>query len=96
MEESRKSKKSDVIQDDKISVTELAKKVFYTGLGALFVTEETVRNALSDVKLPKEAIAQNFQKTKEEFLAILSKEIRHIFENNTISIKADIEFKPKK
>ena len=90
------------------SLTDLAKKAFYTGLGAIFLTEETVRNVLSDVKVPKEALVENIKKAKQDFVHILSGEIRNVLskidvskeiqkllETHSLHIKADIEFKPK-
>ncbi len=104
-EEKPKKEKS---EEEIASLTDLAKKAFYTGLGALFLTEETVRNVLSDVKVPKEALVDNIKKAKQDFVHILSreihgvlskidfsKEVTKLLETHSLHIKADIEFKPK-
>ena len=39
-----------------ISITDIAKKVFAVGIGAAFLTEESIRNALGEFKLPKEIL----------------------------------------
>jgi hypothetical protein len=50
---------------------EMVRKVMTVGLGAAFMTEESVRSALSGINLPKEAlntILQGANRSKEEFL----------------------------
>ncbi|HLD74708.1 MAG TPA: hypothetical protein VJB34_07405 [Bdellovibrionota bacterium] len=108
-EKSKKGKpESSEEEAHEVSLTDLAKKAFYTGLGAIFLTEETVRNVLSDVKVPKEAMFENIKKAKQDFVQILSGEIRNVLskidvskemqkllETHSLHIKADIEFKPK-
>jgi|SRR3989338_6658591 len=102
-----KSKKEKT-EEDVIGLADIAKKAFYTGLGAIFLTEETVRNVLSDVKVPKEALVDNIKKAKQDFVHILSREIHNVLskidvskemqkllETHSLHIKADIEFKPK-
>ena len=92
-----------------LSVVDLFKKAFYTGVGAIFMTEEAVRQTLSDMKLPQEVmktIVKNAEKGKQEIFDIirsefrkvlskydLSKEIEAILKNNDIEIK--IRFSPK-
>ena len=50
---------------------EMLRKVMSVGLGAAFMTEESVRSALSGLNLPKEvltSILQGANRSKEEFL----------------------------
>ena len=58
--------------------TEMMKKVLTVGVGAIFLTEESLRALTSDFKLPKEllgGILDSASKTKNEFLQNLSKEV---------------------
>lgn len=102
-----KSKKEKT-EEEVTGLADLAKKAFYTGLGAIFLTEETVRNVLSDVKIPKEALVDNIKKAKQDFVHILSREIHNVLskidiskevqkllQTHSLHIKADIEFRPK-
>lgn len=63
--------------DLKGAASELAKKVLTVGMGAVFLTEESLRGLVSELKLPKEIIAgvlESANKTKNEFLGKLSKD----------------------
>ena len=63
--------------DLKSQLAEAMKKVVLTGVGTIFLTEETVRSYLGELKLPKEmwgGFLENAQKTKSEFLAAFAKE----------------------
>jgi len=54
------------------------KKVLTVGVGAVFLTEESLRALVSEFKLPKEiltAIFESANKTKTEFLQNLSQEV---------------------
>lgn len=65
------------------SLVEVFKKAFFTGVGALFMTEEAIRSTLSDMSLPQEVIKmvmKNAQKGKEEVMVIIGKEIRKVME----------------
>jgi len=57
---------------------DLFKKAFYTGVGAIFMTEEAIRLNLKELKLPQEimkGVLENAQKGKEEILAIVRSEL---------------------
>src|ERR1700733_6523201 len=87
------------------------KKFFSVGVGAAFLTEESIRSYLADLKLPKDAlnfILQSANKGKEELVGRVSKEIggllKHTDIMNEISrfaashkfkISAEIEVIPK-
>jgi hypothetical protein len=92
--------------------TEMMKKVLTVGVGAFFLTEEGLRGLVSDFKLPKELLTtllSSAQKTRNEFLSTLSREIvgpvmekmrpdefvQNILENNDIEFKIRMSFKPK-
>jgi hypothetical protein len=58
--------------------SDLVKKVLTVGVGAIFLTEESLRGLISEIKLPKEMIGgilDSAGKTKNEFLSKLSTEI---------------------
>ena len=60
-------------------IGDLAKRALMTGIGAVFVSEETLRGQLSDMKLPKEAmhaVAAQADKTKREIVAAIARETR--------------------
>ncbi|MGE3759538.1 MAG: hypothetical protein AB7H97_17365 [Pseudobdellovibrionaceae bacterium] len=66
---------------------EMLKRVMSVGLGAAFMTEESVRSALGGLNLPKEvlsSILQGANRSKEEFLNKVG--------NETIKILSKIDF----
>lgn len=66
---------------------DMVKRVIGVGLGAAFMTEESVRSALGDIKLPKEVltnILQGASRSKEEFINKIG--------NETIKLISKIDF----
>lgn len=66
---------------------EIIKRVVGVGLGAAFMTEESIRSALGDIKLPKEVlntILQGAARSKEDFLNKIG--------NETIKLISKIDF----
>src|SRR5690349_694352 len=66
---------------------EMLKRVMSVGLGAAFMTEESVRSALGGMNLPKEvlsSILQGANRSKEEFLNKVG--------NETIKLLSKIDF----
>ncbi|MBI2712417.1 MAG: hypothetical protein HYX41_06125 [Bdellovibrio sp.] len=64
--------------DFQSKAAEVAKKVLTVGVGALFLTEESLRGLISEFKLPKElisAVLDSANKTKGEFFKTLSHEM---------------------
>jgi hypothetical protein len=64
-------------------VSDWVKKTLLTGVGAVFMTEEGIRHALSEMKLPKNVIASavaQADKTKQEVSAMIAKEVRHFLD----------------
>ncbi|MBF0493060.1 MAG: hypothetical protein HQM15_09810 [Deltaproteobacteria bacterium] len=62
--------------------SEVAKKFLMTGLGALSLTEESIRGKLGDLKLPKEAV--NFlldqaKKQKDDLILAVANEVSSFF-----------------
>jgi hypothetical protein len=86
-------KKDKAAQDEasKGLLTDAIKKVFATGVSAAFMTEESVRAYLADLKLPKEVlnvILQQAGKSKEELVARVGKEISGIL--NKINVVEEL------
>lgn len=93
-------------------VGEGLKKLFAAGLSAAFMTEESVRSYLSDIKLPKEVLSlmiSGAAKSKDEFMnrvsgevvKILSKidfvkEASRFVEEHKFKVSAEIEVVKKK
>jgi len=66
---------------------DLVKRVVGVGLGAAFMTEESIRNALQGVNLPKEVLTSMLQqanRSKEELLNRIG--------NETIKLISKIDF----
>ena len=58
---------------------DLAKRALTTGIGAVFMSEETLRSQLSEMKLPKEAmgyVVSQADKTKRELVEVIARETR--------------------
>jgi hypothetical protein len=67
--------------------SEMVRKVMSVGLGAAFMTEESVRSALSGVNLPKEVLStilSQANRSKEDFLNKIG--------NETIKLISKIDF----
>ncbi len=93
-------------------VPDFVRKAAVAGLGALFMTEEGVRNLTGQLKLPKEAlqfILGQAERTKDEVSRVLTEEIRRFLQSErlreellklvsgmTVEIKADIRLVPDK
>lgn len=91
---------------------DVLRKVMSVGLGAAFMTEESVRSMLGGVNLPKEVLTtalQGASRSKEEFLSKLGtetmkliskidfvKEASRFMEDHKFRIQAEIEIVKKK
>lgn len=99
-------------EDEKASIplVDAAKKLFTVGVGAAFMTEESIRSYLADMKLPKEVlqfILNSANKGKEELVQRVGKEIGGLISHidlvkewskfaETHKFKIEIEITPKK
>lgn len=99
-------------QDKDGKIGDILKKVVSTGVSAAFMTEESVRNLLKDVPLPKDIVGglvENAKNTRNEFVSSvknelksyldkidLSKEIEKIADKYDFEVKATISLKKKK
>ena len=63
---------------DNQKVADLVRKLIGAGIGAAFMTEENIRNYISELKLPKEAVnflLQGAAKSKEELVHRVGTEV---------------------
>jgi hypothetical protein len=88
------------------------KKAMMAGVGALFLTEEGIRNVVGDLKLPKEILSSlviQADRTKQEVVRTLGEEVRRFLESAavheelhrllsdvTIEVKAEVRLRPGK
>lgn len=91
-------------------IPELVRKVAVAGLGAVFMTEEGIRNLAGQLKLPKEALGMvlgQAEKTKEEIGRVISEELRRFLQSEklrneflkmiagmTIEVRAEVKLVP--
>jgi polyhydroxyalkanoate synthesis regulator phasin len=92
-------------------LSDVIKKVVSVGVGAAFMTEESVKNMLNDLPLPKDIVSgllQNAKATKEEFITQVRDELsqqmskvdpKHLLEevldNYDVEVEAKFRFKKK-
>lgn len=92
-------------------IGDIIKKVVSVGVGAAFMTEESVKKILEDLPLPKDIITglvQNAKGAKEEFTKSMREELRHyltkvdaskvamdILDRYDVEIEAKFKFKKK-
>lgn len=100
----KEDKKDSGLQD-------IIKRVVSVGVGAAFMTEESVRSILGDLPLPKDIVSglvQNAKGAKDEFTSGLREEFKkylshldtenivdYIAENYDIEVNASFSFKKK-
>jgi hypothetical protein len=93
-------------------VADTVRKAVLTGLGAVFLTEESARKIARDWKLPKEIVGYVVSQAggaKDEIVRVVSEEVRKFFESEalrreflriltsmSIEVHAELKFKPAK
>ena len=68
-------------------VPEIVRRAVLTGVGALFMTEEGIRNLVGEMKLPKDALAflvAQADKTRSDVTRIVTQEVRRFLESETL------------
>lgn len=83
----RKSSSEDSEEEAIPKWGEMIRKVMSVGLGAAFMTEESIRHVVTELKLPKEVLStllQGASRSKEEFLNRVG--------NETIKLISKIDF----
>ncbi|MBT4762424.1 MAG: hypothetical protein HOO06_12050 [Bdellovibrionaceae bacterium] len=77
--ENKKNSKSE--ESERFALGDALKKVVTMGFGAAFMTEEGIRNYVHELKLPKDVanlVLQGAQKSKDEMMNIVTKEVLKI------------------
>jgi len=90
---------------------DLLRKAVFSGVGALFMTEEGVRSMVKELKLPKEVLAgavAQAERTKAEIVRMVGTELRSFLEGAklrqellelltqvTFEVKAEVAIKPR-
>lgn len=65
-------------------IPDMFRRALMTGIGSVFMTEESIRSALGDLKMPKEAmnyVVTQADRTKRELIATLARELRNFLDN---------------
>src|SRR5438552_10345949 len=68
-------------------VPDIIRRAVLTGVGALFMTEEGIRNLVGEMKLPKDALAfllSQADKTRSEVARVVTQEVRRFLESETL------------
>src|SRR5439155_25567480 len=68
-------------------VPDIVRRAVLTGVGALFMTEEGIRNLVGDMKMPKDALAfllAQADKTRTEVARVVTHEVRRFLEGETL------------
>lgn len=68
-------------------VPDILKRAVLTGVGALFMTEEGIRNLVGEMKLPKDALSflvAQADRTRGEVARVVSHEVRRFLESETL------------
>jgi hypothetical protein len=68
-------------------VPDVVRRAVLTGVGALFMTEEGIRNAVGELKLPKDALAfllSQAEKSRAEVARVVTQEVRRFLEGETL------------
>ena len=68
-------------------VPDIVRRAVLTGVGALFMTEEGIRNMVGEMKLPKDALAfllAQADKTRSEVARVVTQEMRRFLESDTL------------
>ena len=89
---------------------DVVRRAVMTGMGALFMTEEGIRNMVGELKLPKDALAflvAQADKTRTEVARVVTQEVRRflgsetmrnevikILSSVTLEVTAQIKLKP--
>jgi len=98
-------------EEDKAGRSDLTKKILTLGLGAYFLTEDTVRRYVKDAKLPRDigkTITSNATKGKDELYGFVARELSgflrqmdlqaeldRFVRSHKIRVNAEIEFVPR-
>jgi hypothetical protein len=74
-------------QSGKGVVGDLLKRAVLTGVGALFMTEEGIRSAVGELKLPKDVLSfllAQAERTRGDVARVVTQEVRRFLESDTL------------
>ena len=90
---------------------ELTRRLLSAGVGAYFLTEETIRRAVGEARLPRDVanqVVQGAQRRKDDLFNYVKRELGQVIENidiqgelrrflqdHNVKVSAEIEFVPK-
>ena len=80
-------REDDPPEETKGFVPDIVRRAVLTGVGALFMTEEGIRNLVGDMKMPKDALAfliTQADKTRSEVARVVTHEVRRFLESETL------------
>ena len=66
---------------------DVVRRAVLTGVGALFMTEEGIRNIVGEMKMPKDALGflvAQAEKTRVEVARVVTQEVRRFLESETL------------
>ena len=102
---------SERFEEDEAYPESLTRRILTLGLGAYFLTEDTVRRYVKDAKIPRDiasGIVKNASKGKDELYGFVARELRGFLDkmdvqqeldrfvrSHKIRVTAEIEFLPK-
>lgn len=69
-------------------VTESIRKALLSGLSAVLMTEEGIRQVVGDMRLPKDAIgylSQQAERSRREAMRIVGEEVKHFLHNTDMA-----------
>jgi len=72
-------------------VSDMMRKAVFAGLGALFMTEESIKKYVSEAKLPKNIgkyVLDNAQKGKEELFQFIARELADVITRSELPEEA--------
>lgn len=65
------------------AISDLMKKAIFAGIGAVFMTEESIRGFLAEAKFPRDVrnyVVQNADRARAELFGYVSKEVKQLFQ----------------
>ena len=113
MEEQKDSDKEKATEggERRWQLGDVVRELTATGLAALFMTEDTLRNLLKEKNLPKELVSlllDSFSKRKDDLYGVVAKEFGRVLskidlsaevgrflEKHKVNLEAKISFEPK-
>lgn len=100
--------RDDAFESSKGLLPDSIRKALVTGISAIFMTEEGIRNTLAEMRLPKDAmgyLVQQTERTRKELFRVVSqelkgflkgadlpRELRAVLKNMKVQVRAEVRF----